>query len=170
MSRPPGCGDRRRLLLAATLLLSACDAAEPPATPPPPPSAAAAAEAAAAPADPAASLGGEITSAGGGWRVHWTPDPPRIPLDALFAVDLRIDAATPETAAIAPEDLGVAIDARMPHHRHGMLVRPTVRRVGPGRFRCEGLMLHMPGYWELHVDLVVGGTVERAQASFEIDG
>ena len=69
-----------------------------------------------------------------------------------------------------PEHLALAIDARMPHHRHGMLVQPTVVRTGPGTFRAEGLMLHMPGYWELYLDVVHRGMVERAQAAFEIDG
>jgi hypothetical protein len=144
-------------------LLAGCDAAGPSPDAPAPPAEPVA-------AGDAAAFGGEMLSAAEGWRVRWAADPPRIPLDALFSVDLWLTAASPETQAIPPEDVQVAIDARMPHHRHGMLVKPTVRRIGPGRFRCEGLMLHMPGYWELHVDLVIGGAVERAQASFEIDG
>jgi hypothetical protein len=151
------------VLTVLPLPLIGCDAGEPPTEPPAPPTSAATT------AD-APAFGGEILSAAGGWRVRWTPDPAEISLDALFSVDLLVAPASPETASIPPADVEVAIDARMPHHRHGMLVRPTVRRIGPDRFRCEGLMLHMPGYWELHVDLVTGGSVERAQASFEIDG
>jgi cytochrome c peroxidase len=37
----------------------------------------------------------------------------------------------------------------MPAHRHGMNYVPTVKRLRPGRWRAAGLMLHMPGEWEL---------------------
>jgi len=47
------------------------------------------------------------------------------------------------------EPKNVAIDAQMPEHRHGMNYRPEVKRIGPGRWRAEGLMFHMPGKWQL---------------------
>jgi cytochrome c peroxidase len=36
----------------------------------------------------------------------------------------------------------------MPEHRHGMNYAPEVKPLGPGRWRAEGLMFHMPGKWE----------------------
>ena len=36
----------------------------------------------------------------------------------------------------------------MPDHRHGMNYTPAIRALGSGRFRAEGLLLHMPGRWE----------------------
>jgi len=45
-----------------------------------------------------------------------------------------------------PQDLKV--DAWMPEHRHGMNYKPEVKRLAPGRWRAEGLMMHMPGKWE----------------------
>jgi hypothetical protein len=110
-----------------------------------------------------------VLSADGTWRVRWRTDPAEIPIDRPFAVQVDVSAADPamSDADAEPE---LAIDARMPHHRHGMLVRPTITRTGPGQFRVEGLMFHMPGYWELHFDVVSGGVVERAQAAVEIEG
>ena len=43
----------------------------------------------------------------------------------------------------APETLKV--DAHMPEHRHGMNYAPTVKTLGPGRWRAEGLMLPHAG-------------------------
>jgi len=152
------------LLALASLPAAGCDDAGPMAAP--------------ANTPPTASAPSTVVSADGSWRVSWRTDPATIVLDAPFAVELAVTPAdSPDVApgaapgaAAEVAALELSIDARMPHHRHGMLVRPTVRRLGPGRFRAEGLLLHMPGYWEFHFDLVSRGTVERAQVSFEIDG
>jgi cytochrome c peroxidase len=55
-------------------------------------------------------------------------------------------AACSKAGGRAPESLKV--DATMPEHRHGMNYAPTVKKLGPGRWQADGLMLHMPGRWE----------------------
>lgn len=55
------------------------------------------------------------------------------------------------------------IDSWMPHHRHGMNVAPSISSEGPGRWRAEGMLMHMSGLWEIDVDLERGGRSERAQ-------
>ena len=60
-------------------------------------------------------------------------------------------------------DLTVAVDARMPAHQHGMKQVPSVHPLGDGRFRVEGMLLHMTGHWELYVDVTSGAVTERAQ-------
>lgn len=55
-----------------------------------------------------------------------------------------------------PGNLGstlAAVDATMPAHRHGMNYRPRVLPQGPGRYRVEGLLLHMSGRWRLSFEL-----------------
>ena len=64
----------------------------------------------------------------------------------------------------APESLKV--DAHMPEHRHGMNYAPGVKALAPGRWRAEGLMLHMPGRWELVFELSSGATRDRLASSF----
>jgi cytochrome c peroxidase len=49
----------------------------------------------------------------------------------------------------------LTVDAQMPEHRHGMNYRPEVNKLGPGRWRAEGLLFHMPGKWQL--EFVVDG-------------
>jgi len=72
------------------------------------------------------------------------------------------------TVGVAPKggpaaDLEVQVDARMPAHFHGMNRVAKVSR-GPGNtWKAEGLLFHMPGHWELYVDITQGGVTERAQ-------
>jgi hypothetical protein len=42
-----------------------------------------------------------------------------------------------------------------------MNYKPSVKPVGDGRYRVEGLMFHMPGQWELVFELREAGRVER---------
>ena len=60
------------------------------------------------------------------------------------------------------------IDSWMPHHRHGMNVAPRIAAEGPGRWRAEGMLMHMSGLWEIDVDLVRDGRSERAQWMVEL--
>jgi hypothetical protein len=51
------------------------------------------------------------------------------------------------------------LDAGMPAHRHGMNYRPTLSAVGPGVWRAEGMMFHMPGVWEVRLEIEGGPAV-----------
>jgi len=53
-----------------------------------------------------------------------------------------------------PPPAELKIDAHMPEHRHGMNYAPSVKALGPGRWRAEGLMFHMPGRWEFAFELL----------------
>ena len=48
------------------------------------------------------------------------------------------------------------VDATMPEHRHGMNYRPAITPLGGGRFRVEGMMLHMAGHWQLSFEVLAG--------------
>lgn len=60
-------------------------------------------------------------------------------------------------------DVYVNVDAAMPHHGHGMNVVPSVTKLSDGYFSVEGMLLHMPGRWELYFDITRKGVTERAQ-------
>ena len=81
---------------------------------------------------------------------------PRI--GAFFSVDVAACAKS------GPAPRTLKIDAHMPEHRHGMNYAPKITTLGPGRWRAEGLMLHMPGKWELM--FVVDG--ERLAHAFQL--
>ena len=68
------------------------------------------------------------------------------------------------------ERLDLRFTARMPDHGHGQNYAPKVSQQAPGRFRVEGVRFHMPGYWEVYLDLVdrESAMLERTQFSLEL--
>jgi cytochrome c peroxidase len=66
--------------------------------------------------------------------------------DLPVASHFTMEIAACAKAGPAPKTLKV--DAHMPEHRHGMNYAPQVTTLAPGRWRADGLMLHMPGKWE----------------------
>ena len=91
---------------------------------------------------------------------------PEVPVvGSHFTIDI---ALCPRGSARAPAALSV--DAHMPAHRHGMNYQASVSPRGPGLYRAEGLMFHMPGRWELVFELRSGsGTVQRLTQTLMID-
>ncbi len=61
------------------------------------------------------------------------------------------------------------VDAEMPHHHHGMNVRPKISPIAPGVWRADPLLFHMPGRWELIFDVKKNGRVSRAQTTLELE-
>jgi hypothetical protein len=88
----------------------------------------------------------------GGMQATWKVDGAPIAVGRHFAIDVQV---CPADAVLA------RVDATMPEHRHGMNYRPSVKRLGDGRWRVEGLMFHMPGRWALRLDVQAGGTTEQ---------
>lgn len=105
-----------------------------------------------APACPPVPADGRPLAADGvalAWRVEAAPGgADAVPLSEPFALRLRL---CPPQAELR------AVDATMPAHRHGMNYRPTLRPLGEGRWRAEGLLWHMAGTWELRFDVVLDG-------------
>ncbi len=87
-----------------------------------------------------------------------TPGP--IETGKHFSLDF---AVCPIGAATVPQ--AVRVDAVMPEHRHGMNYRPVVVAKGDGTYRADGLMLHMPGRWEIRFDVVTAAGTRRLVAA-----
>jgi hypothetical protein len=83
------------------------------------------------------------------WRA-----PAPLPLAQFFSVEFAV-CARDGRAVETPR-----VDATMPQHGHGMNYQPTVETLGAGRFRAGGLLLHMPGQWQL--SFTTGGETLRA--------
>jgi len=71
--------------------------------------------------------------------------------------------------AVCPSPESVRIDAQMPEHKHGMNYRPTVTATGEGRYKAEGLMLHMAGKWELVFEVRAKDAVERVVQTIRLE-
>jgi len=109
-------------------------------------------------------------TADGTWSIAWRPVGGIIPPLDPFSVEVVV--RDPSGEAI-PAEVGVLVDATMPHHGHGMNVEPRIARTGEAdggaTFVADGMLLHMPGRWEFTVDVVRGDEVERAQWTVMLD-
>jgi hypothetical protein len=104
---------------------------------------------------------------GAGWvvfsdhyMVAFHPEPLQIEVGQPFSLLFNICTKSNEPAEL------VAVDAQMPEHRHGMNYRPTIVAVGDGRYRVDGMVFHMPGRWELSIDVRAGEESERLTHDF----
>lgn len=88
----------------------------------------------------------------GGVQASWKVDGPPIAVGRHFALEVQV---CPADAVLS------RVDATMPEHRHGMNYRPSVQALGGGRWRAQGLMFHMPGVWELRLDVQAGAVGAR---------
>jgi len=78
-----------------------------------------------------------------------------------FAVNVAVCS---KSASVIPES--IRVDAHMPEHRHGMNYAPLLKPLGPGRWRAEGLMFHMPGKWEFVFEIRAAGRTDRVAHDF----
>ncbi|MFZ5779093.1 MAG: FixH family protein [Pseudomonadota bacterium] len=90
------------------------------------------------------------------------PEPLHIEVGEPFSLLLNVC-----TKSDRPAEL-VAVDAQMPEHRHGMNYRPTIVALGEGRYRVDGMVFHMPGRWEITLDVRAGEESERLSHEFII--
>ena len=98
--------------------------------------------------DTTAAPGGpsEATSDDGRFTVRYTSRPAPIPQSEDFALDWTVAGAD------GLDGLAVTVDAWMPDHGHGMNTRPETAGAGAA-WTTTGMLFHMPGDWELVVEL-----------------
>jgi tripartite motif-containing protein 71 len=105
-------------------------------------------------------------SNGGRYRVSVrAPEP--WPLNDLFGLEVSVEEGCDPPRR--PTAARLRVDAAMPEHRHGMNTDAVVTPRGSGRFGAEGLLLHMPGRWEMYFDVTDRGVTERAQLDFILE-
>lgn len=92
------------------------------------------------------------------WNVRVSVDPAQVPTNEHFTAIVQVRSKTKEK--LSPK--AIRIDADMPAHGHGMNTKPRVTKVEDGKWKVEGLLFHMPGDWELYVDVGEGQSLERA--------
>ena len=110
---------------------------------------------AACPAPPA----GAAVMAEGPVQAVWQAEPSPITVGRPFALWVTL---CPADAVL------LRVDATMPEHRHGMNYRPSLKPLGEGRWRVEGLLWHMSGRWELTLDLQAKGQDHRLRQSVSL--
>ena len=98
-----------------------------------------------------------VISNDGKWRVSFDPAPEDIPLNEMFEMRVWVNGNT--------KIKSVRVDAAMPAHGHGMMTESTTELQLDGSYLATGMLLHMPGDWELYFDISDSSSIERAQKS-----
>ena len=96
----------------------------------------------------------------GSFHVKYTLDPSDITVSEPFDMTFTISAADAMDTPLT--DASATADANMPAHEHGMNVEPTATNNGDGTTTVSGMVFHMPGHWEVTVDVTQGDTTEQA--------
>ena len=105
----------------------------------------------------------ERETADGNFRIRWRPLVDPIPVADVFTVEVEVEGLKRNL-----EDISVLVDAEMPHHGHGMNLVPELVG-GPDAWTARGMLFHMPGRWEVSVDVLFDGRMERAQWTVEVE-
>lgn len=98
------------------------------------------------------------------YPVAFAPRARPIAVGRHFALDIQV---CPQAGAPAPR--GIAVDADMPAHQHGMNYRASVKPLGAGRYRADGLMFHMPGRWRVVFDVATAAGSTRVTHEFDVE-
>ena len=88
----------------------------------------------------------------------------RLPMAQHFALEVQLCDKDGVSAARLHK-----ADATMPEHRHGMNYRPAITPLSGGRFRVEGMMLHMAGHWQLSFEVLAGKENLRLSHDVQVD-
>ena len=96
----------------------------------------------------------------GSFYVAYTSSPSPIPLGELFGLTVTVSDSADHSKGLG--DSTIAVEALMPTHHHGMNLHPRVTAIGDGRFAVDGMLFHMPGPWQILIDVTRDGVTERA--------
>ncbi len=107
-------------------------------------------------------------SADGRYFIRWRPLVEPIPMADPF--DVEVELYADEAMAEPPGYETILVDAGMPHHGHGMNVQPEIKQRADGSWIARGMLMHMPGRWQVYVDVLDDGRLERAQWSMWLSG
>jgi len=114
-------------------------------------------------ADRCSTDGGAVRLQGASHSAALAADPSDIVIGHVFATEItacRSDGT--------PFDGEITLNATMPAHGHGMNTAAEIVRLGPGRFRAEGLMFHMPGVWRVQLQLSDQATDDDLEADVTV--
>lgn len=101
-----------------------------------------------------------VTSSGGTYVVEWQTVGDKMPLNKVFDLDVTVLKAADHKPA---EGVKLAVNASMPAHHHGMNVKPVVQQTDAGKWLVSGMLFHMPGNWQITLEIDNGTGTERVQ-------
>jgi hypothetical protein len=141
-------------LVSLAVLLGACQASEEaprPSTPKLPPSAR------------------RLTSNSAMYLVAFVPEPDPIVVNQPVKLRVWVVDGGGKGPLLNTNQIALSVDAVMPEHQHGMTTEAAVHADDKGTFEVSGVLLHMPGRWQLYFDVTRAGITERAQCDLTLE-
>jgi len=93
------------------------------------------------------------TWSGHSLTVSYTIEGDKPPLNTIHSWTLTVTDKKGE----AIDGAEIILSADMPEHLHGMTTRPVITAgTSPGHYKVEGMNFHMPGWWEITLDISKG--------------
>ena len=108
-----------------------------------------------------------LVSNGGTYYVVINVEPNPLRLNELFTMTVRVASDSARSDILDVDE--IAVDGRMPAHRHGMNRVPSIEKNADGTFTVSGMLFHMPGDWEIYIDITRAGVTERAQTALTLE-
>ena len=90
--------------------------------------------------------------------IEWKTIPANISVNEYFQMEFLVKE--PMKPINYPVDL--LVDAGMQAHNHGMHTKPITKRVDKQHFISEGMLFHMPGEWQVELEISRGIMKEKA--------
>lgn len=103
----------------------------------------------------------------GAYDITWFPANGEIPVNEHTTVDVTVRRTDGSTAPVT--GAAVAMSCFMPDHGHGTITEPRSVEVGDGKYRVEGFLLHMGGYWTVELTVVDEGLAATADDEITIE-
>jgi len=94
--------------------------------------------------------------------IAYRPIPAKVEVGKMFSLEVAACEGGQKVRA-------VRVDASMPEHRHGMNFKPEVTYRGKGYWIAEGLMFHMPGRWQLVIEVETSNGRERIERDLVVE-
>lgn len=67
------------------------------------------------------------------------------------------------------EDATIEVVGGMPEHDHGLPTQPKITaEIATGQYLLEGVRFHMPGKWQLDIEISYASTTEMATIDFQL--
>jgi hypothetical protein len=106
-----------------------------------------------------------IESKRNNYTVFFSPSANEIKLNHYFDIKVQVKSALQQAIKFP---LQLDIDVGMKAHHHGMNVKPYIENLGHGIYQIRGMLLHMPGKWEVTFKLKRGILTDSATTSWAI--
>lgn len=100
----------------------------------------------------------------GHFRVSYESQLEPIAINRIHSWTLHVSTAegAPVTNAV------LTIEGGMPEHNHGLATAPSIAPAGDGEYQLQGLRFHMPGYWELELNITDGNVSDKVIIPLEL--